>query len=54
MLSDEITTLLMKYIHTIRDAGGIINTAIVIAAGLGIVKRMDPGSFECNGGFVVL
>ena len=54
MLSDKITTLLMKYIYAIRDAGGIINTAIVIAAGLGIVKRMDPGSFKCNGGFVVL
>ena len=54
MLSDEITTLLMKYIHSIRDAGGLINTAIVIAAGLGIVKRMDPGLLECNGGFVVL
>ena len=54
MLPDKITTLLMKYIHTIRDAGGIINTAIVIAAGLGIVKKIDPGLLECNGGHVVL
>ena len=54
MLPDKITTLLMKYIHTIRDAGGIINTAIVIAAGLGIVKKIDPGLLECNDGHVVL
>jgi len=54
MLPDEITTLIMKYINAIREAGGIINTAIVIAAGLGIVKRMDPQLLECNGGHVVL
>ena len=53
ILPDNITTLLMKYIHAIRDAGGIINTAIVIAAGLGIVKRIDPGLLECNGGHVI-
>ena len=53
MLPDNITTLLMKYIHAIRDAGGIINTAIVIAAGLGIVKRIDPGLLEYNGGHVI-
>ena len=41
LLPDKITTLLMKYIHAIRDAGGIINTAIVITAGLGIAKRID-------------
>ena len=53
-LPDEITTIIMRYISAIRDAGGIINTAIVIAAGLGIVKRMDPKLLECNGGHVVL
>ena len=54
MLPDEITVVIVKYINAIRDAGGIINTAIVIAAGLGIVKRMDPRLLECNGGHVVL
>jgi len=43
----------MCYISAIRDAGGIINTAIVVA-GLGIVKRMDPKLLECNDGHVVL
>ena len=44
----------MKYINAIRDAGGIINTAIVIAAGLGIIRKINPGLLECNGGYVVL
>jgi len=42
--------MLKRYIHT---AGGIINTLIVIAAGLQIVK-INPGILECNGGYVVL
>ena len=44
----------MRYINVICDAGGIISTAIVIAAGLEIVMRMDPKLLECNGGHVVL
>jgi len=36
MLPEDVTSHLTKYIHAIRNAGGggIINTAIVIAAGL--------------------
>ena len=48
MVPDKITTLPMKYIHAIHHAGGIINTVILIAAGLGIVKRIDSGLLECN------
>jgi len=44
----------MRYISAICDTGGIINTAITIAAGLGIVKRMDLKLLEYNGGHVVL
>ena len=54
MLPKDITSHLAKYIHAIRDAGGIINTAIVIAAGMGIVKKVNPALLECNGGYVVL
>ena len=53
-LPEDISSHLAKYIHAIRDAGGIINTAIVIAAGLGIVKKVNPGILECIGGYVVL
>ena len=51
MLPEDVLSLIMKYIHAIRGAGGIINTAIVMAAGLGIIKNVNP---ECNGGYVVL
>ena len=34
MLPEDVLSLIMKYIHAIRDAGGVINTAIVMAAGL--------------------
>ena len=54
MLPEDITSHLAKYIHAIQDAGGIINAAIVIAAGLGIVKKVKPELLECNGGYVVL
>jgi len=47
-LPEDIISHLAKYIHTIRDAGGITNTAIVIAVGLGIVKKINPGLLECN------
>ena len=54
MLPEDVLSLIMKYIHAIRDAGGIINTAIVIAAGLGITKKVNPGLLEYNGSYVVL
>ena len=41
----------MPYMH---DAGGIINTAIVTAATLGIIKKVNPGLLECNGSHIVL
>ena len=46
MLPEDITSHLAKYIHAIRNAGGIINTAIVIAAGLGIVKRQSQNYYN--------
>ena len=36
------------------NAGGVINTAIVIGAMSEIVKRLKPELLECNGGYVVL
>ena len=37
-----------------RDAGGVINTAIVTGATSEIVKRLKPELSECNGGYVAL
>ena len=54
MLPEATLTHLTRYIRAIREAGGIVNTAIVLGAALGIVKRMNPELLECNGGHVVL
>ena len=53
-LPEDITKDLMEYIRAIRESGGVVNTAIVIAAGMGMVKRRDPSLLECNGGYVTL
>ena len=42
----------MKYIRAVHDTGGVINSAIVIGATSGIVKRLKPELLECNGGYV--
>ena len=54
MFPENVLSLITKYIHAIRSAGGLINTGIVIDAGLGIIKKVNPGFLECNGGYVVL
>ena len=54
MFPEEVTTCVMKYIFAVRDAGGVVNTAIVFAAASGIVRRMKPELLESNGGYVVL
>lgn len=53
-LPEDITRDLIEYIRTIRNNGGIVNTAIVIAAGMGMVKRRDPSLLERNGGYITL
>ena len=53
-LPEEILSILKKYIYAICDAGGIINTSIVIAASLGIVKKVNSGILKCSGGYVAL
>ena len=49
MFPENLISFIMKYICAIHDAGGVINTAIVIAPALGIMKKVNPGLLECNG-----
>ena len=51
---EDITKHLMEYTRVIRESGGAVNTAIVIASGMGMVKQRDPSLLECNGGYVIL
>ena len=54
ILSDELTAQLKAYVITVREAGGVINSAIVMAAGTGMLMKTDPGSLMCNGGTIEL
>ena len=54
MLPENLNSFIMKYICAIHDAGGVINMPSVIAAALGITKKVNSGLLECNGGHIVL
>ena len=54
MLPDSVTADIKCYIRGLRDAGGVVNTAIVLAAATGILQRKDPTSLQCNGGHIIL
>ena len=51
---ENLISFIMKYICAIHNVGDIINTAIAIAAALGIIKKVNPMLLKCNGGHVVL
>ena len=51
MLPDSVTADIKCYIRALRDAGGVVNTAIVLAAATGILQRKDPTSL---GGHIIL
>ena len=42
------------YIASLREARGVVNTAIVIAAATGIVRRHNSNLLATNGGDIVL
>lgn len=46
VLLDELTDELKSYVYALRDAGGVINSAIVIAAATGILQKKDGGSIS--------
>ena len=54
LLQDSVTADIKCYIRALRDAGGVVNTAIVLAAATGILQRKDPTSLHCNGGHIIL
>ena len=54
LLPDSVTADIKCYIRALRDAGGVVNTAIVLAAATGILQRKDPTSLQCNGGHIIL
>ena len=53
LLPDSVTADIKCYIRALRDAGGLVNTAIVLAAATGISQRKDPTSLQSNGGYII-
>ena len=49
LLGSELDNLVQSYIVQLRDNGGVINSAIVMSAALGIVKCCDANLLKCNG-----
>ena len=45
---------LQEYVKHLRDAGAVINAAIIMAAAQGIFKNHDSNLLQCNGGHVVI
>jgi hypothetical protein len=54
LLGAKLDNLLWEYVNKLRDAGGVVNTSLVLAAAEGLVKRHKPSLLAANGGPVVL
>ena len=46
----ELDVAIQDYIRTLRQAGGVVNTAIVMAAAEGIISSRCPGKLQKQGG----
>ena len=52
LLGQELDKAVQEYIEATRAAGGDVNTAIVMAAAVGIVSSRDVTKLSSNGGYV--
>ena len=52
LLGQELDKAVQEYIEATRAAGGVVNTAIVMAAAVGIVSSRDVTKLSSNGGYV--
>ena len=54
MLGEELDKQVQSYLIALRERGGVVNTAIVLACAEGIVKNYDSNILAANGGHLVL
>lgn len=54
LLGTVLDKELQEYVLNLREAGAVINTAIVMAAAEGIVKNSDSNLLQCNGGHITI
>ena len=53
LLATVLDNQLRDYVKHLRDAGAIVNPAIVISAAEGLIKS-HASNLECNGGHIIL
>ena len=54
LLGEDLDETVQNYLFSLRDVGGVINTAIVRAVAAGMVKKKDPRLLAVNGGHISL
>ena len=54
LLGEQLDKQVQAYITQLRSAGGVVNTPIVIATGIGIVESYDANLLANNGGHIDL
>ena len=52
MLGIEMDKAVQEYIRSLRVAGGVVNTAIVMGAAEGIVSARDVSKLVSHGGYI--
>ena len=52
LLGEDLDKKVQNYLFSLRNVGGVINTAIVQAAAAGMVKRKDPRLLGSYGGHI--
>ena len=53
LLGPELDRQVQDHLISLRDAGGVVNTLIAIAAATGIVRRHDSNLLAVNGGHIL-
>ena len=50
MLSQDLDKQVQSCLAALRENGAVVNTAVVIACAMGVVKSHDSTLLQCNGG----
>ena len=50
----ELDKAIQDYIQSLRVIGGVVNTAITVAAAQGIISARCPGKLQCEGGDICI
>lgn len=53
LLGKELDVQVQEYVKSLRENGGVVNSAIVMAGAEGIVKSYDSNLLKENGGHIV-